>query len=147
MSLKETLVAAVKKYIGENDSLFSFFKGMGTEGKLRAQDYLRFLNETDLEDESLYQRVFMDVLSQLGTSTYLRIRLAEALCEYRQISPQKIEDDANSIFSRHVSWNGVVIKSYEKCRTEAMLILLGGEYPKAGHAVGLVSQPRQGVVY
>jgi hypothetical protein len=124
MSLKENLIGAVQKYLKANDSALAFFKGMGKEGKLRAEEYLGFLQKTELEEHTLYYTVLTHIQSKLGSSTNLRNDLASALCVYRNISKQDIERETETIFSRNISMNGFVIKAHDDCKTEAMVTLL-----------------------
>lgn len=124
MSLKLKLTVAVQKYITANDSVFSFFKGMGKEGKKRAEEYLGFLNKTELEEHTLYYTVLTHIQSQLGSSTNLRNDLASVLCEYRNISEKDIERETDTIFSRNIAMNGFILKAHDDCKTEAMVTLL-----------------------
>jgi hypothetical protein len=97
---------------------------MGKEGKQRAELYSAFLQNTDLEEHTLYYHVLGDIQGKLDTSTNLRNYLAQALCEFRGIAKETINREIEAVFSTKIAMNGVVIKAYDDCKTEAMLNLL-----------------------
>lgn len=124
MSLKQKLIDAVQLYLKANNSPFSFFNGMGKKGKERADAYLKFLQNSELDEHTLYYTVLTHIQSQLDTSTNLRNYLAETLCAYRDIPRATIDREADTIFAGNIAMNGYVLKAQDDCRTDAMIKLL-----------------------
>src|SRR3990167_2338934 len=65
--------------------------GTGKAGKARAEDYQRIL--ATMDDKDLFDEVYCDAVSGLESSTKLRMRLLEALCEFTRIRDDKINSD------------------------------------------------------
>ena len=69
------------------------FSHSGETGRKRAKAYQRVING-NMNDDNLARDVLKDITmddSSLGTSTVLRLRLLEGLCEYYGIQPDVIQ--------------------------------------------------------